>query len=34
MRASVVASSLERTLALGRGGAEVARKLRTVPRPT
>jgi 3-methyladenine DNA glycosylase/8-oxoguanine DNA glycosylase len=30
MRASAVADSLERTLALGRGGAEVARKLRTV----
>ena len=30
MRASAVASSLERTLAIGRGGAEVARKLRTV----
>jgi 3-methyladenine DNA glycosylase/8-oxoguanine DNA glycosylase len=30
MRASAVADSLERTLALGRGGAEVARMLRTV----
>jgi 3-methyladenine DNA glycosylase/8-oxoguanine DNA glycosylase len=30
MRASAVAPSLERTLALGRGGLEVARKLRTV----
>ena len=30
MRASAVADSLERTLALGRGGSEVARKLRTV----
>jgi 3-methyladenine DNA glycosylase/8-oxoguanine DNA glycosylase len=30
MRASTVAGSLERTLALGRGGAEVAGKLRTV----
>jgi 3-methyladenine DNA glycosylase/8-oxoguanine DNA glycosylase len=30
MRASAVAASLERTLVLGRGGAEVARKLRTV----
>ena len=30
MRASAVAGSLERTLAIGRGGAEVARKLRTV----
>jgi 3-methyladenine DNA glycosylase/8-oxoguanine DNA glycosylase len=30
MRASAVADSLERTLALGRGGEEVARKLRTV----
>jgi 3-methyladenine DNA glycosylase/8-oxoguanine DNA glycosylase len=31
MRACAVADSLERTLALGRGGAEVAGKLRTVP---
>jgi 3-methyladenine DNA glycosylase/8-oxoguanine DNA glycosylase len=30
MRASAVAGSLERTLTLGRGGAEVARRLRTV----
>lgn len=30
MRAAAVAAGLERTLALGRGGAEVARKLRTV----
>jgi 3-methyladenine DNA glycosylase/8-oxoguanine DNA glycosylase len=30
MRAAAVAVSLERTLAIGRGGAEVARKLRTV----
>ncbi len=30
MRASAIADSLERTLALGRGGAEVANKLRTV----
>jgi 3-methyladenine DNA glycosylase/8-oxoguanine DNA glycosylase len=30
MRASAVAESLERTLILGRGGAEVARRLRTV----
>jgi 3-methyladenine DNA glycosylase/8-oxoguanine DNA glycosylase len=31
MEATRVASSLERTLALGRGGAEVAKRLRTVP---
>jgi 3-methyladenine DNA glycosylase/8-oxoguanine DNA glycosylase len=30
MRAAAVADSLERTLSLGRGGAEVASKLRTV----
>jgi 3-methyladenine DNA glycosylase/8-oxoguanine DNA glycosylase len=30
MRASAVAEGLERTLELGRGGAEVARKLRTI----
>ena len=30
MRASAVAAALERTLAIGRGGLEVARKLRTV----
>jgi 3-methyladenine DNA glycosylase/8-oxoguanine DNA glycosylase len=30
MRASAVAAALERTLALGRGGAKVAGKLRTV----
>jgi 3-methyladenine DNA glycosylase/8-oxoguanine DNA glycosylase len=31
MRVSAVASSLERTLALGRGGADVAKKLRSLP---
>jgi 3-methyladenine DNA glycosylase/8-oxoguanine DNA glycosylase len=31
MRASVVASSLERTLGLGRGGVDVAKKLRSLP---
>jgi 3-methyladenine DNA glycosylase/8-oxoguanine DNA glycosylase len=31
VRAASVASSLERTLALGRGGTEVARKLRSLP---
>jgi 3-methyladenine DNA glycosylase/8-oxoguanine DNA glycosylase len=30
MRATAVAASLERTLTLGRGGTEVARKLRTI----
>ena len=31
VRAAALAASLERTLALGRGGADVAAKLRTVP---